>query len=144
MSREKRERFPGLAAFFKFRENKTNLQTEFGAGVTTFLTLAYIVFVQPAILSGRMFGMETGMDFGAVMVATCLAGAAATLFMGLYANYPIAQAPGMGENFFFVFSVIPAAGALISARGWVDAAPWTGGGGEGLLSGVVVRMSAVV
>jgi len=81
------------------------------AGVTTFLTMAYIIFVQPAVLSGAMFGKPTGMDFGAVTAATCLSAALATAIMALYARYPIAQAPGMGENFFFVFSAIPAAAA---------------------------------
>ncbi len=113
-----------LARYFKFEENGTNFRIETGAGITTFLTLAYIIFVQPAVLSGRMFGMETGMDFWAVTTATCLAGALATLIMGIYANYPIAQAPGMGENFFFVFSVIPAAAALITAREWQGTSPW--------------------
>ncbi len=67
-----------------------------------FLTMAYIIFVQPAVLSGKMFGTDTGMDFGAVTTATCVSAALATAIMGLYARYPIAQAPGMGENFFFV------------------------------------------
>ncbi len=99
--------------------------------------MAYIIFVQPAVLSGRMFGMETGMDFGAVMMATCLAGALATFIMGVYANYPIAQAPGMGENFFFVFSVIPAAGVLIAARGWQDTSPWQIALGVVLIAGIL-------
>ena len=88
------------------------------AGMTTFLTMAYIIVVQPAVLSGEMFGMKTGMDFGAVMTATCLSAALATALMALLANYPIAQAPGMGENFFFVFSAIPAATAAGFANGW--------------------------
>ncbi|MFH1039005.1 MAG: NCS2 family permease [PVC group bacterium] len=126
-----------LARYFHFRENGTNLRIETGAGATTFLTLAYIIFVQPAVLSGKMFGMGTGMDFGAIMTATCLAGALATLIMGVYANYPIAQAPGMGENFFFVFSVIPAAAALIAARGWKEVAPWEVALGVVFISGVL-------
>ncbi len=103
---------------FRLEEHGTNVRTELVAGVTTFLTMAYIIFLQPQILSGRMFvpilGPEaiTGLDFGAVTVATCLAAALATLVMGLWANYPIALAPGMGENFFFVLTVIPAAGSL--------------------------------
>src|SRR5205814_9104164 len=90
-------------------ENNTTARTEVIAGVTTFLTMAYIIFVQPAVLSGAMFGKPTGMHFGAVTTATCLAAALATALMAFYARYPIAQAPGMGENFFFVFSAIPAA-----------------------------------
>ena len=107
-----------LERIFKLAENRTTARTELLAGVTTFLTMAYIIVVQPAVLSGAMFGMKTGMDFGAVMTATCLAAALATALMALLARYPIAQAPGMGENFFFVFSVIPAATAAGFANGW--------------------------
>jgi len=86
--------------FFKLRENGTNVRTEVIAGATTFLAMAYIVFVNPDILSA------TGMDFGAVFVATCLAAAIGTLIMGLWAKLPIAQAPGMGLNAFFAFTVV--------------------------------------
>lgn len=126
-----------LARYFRFQENGTSFKVEVGAGITTFMTLAYIIFVQPAVLSGRMFGFETGMDFGAVMTATCLAGALATLIMGIYANYPIAQAPGMGENFFFVFTVIPAASALIAAKGWTGTSPWEVSLGVVFISGAL-------
>jgi AGZA family xanthine/uracil permease-like MFS transporter len=85
---------------FALSAHGTTVRTEVLAGVTTFLTMAYIVFVQPAVLSAA------GMDAGAVMTATCLASAFATLLMGLLANYPIAVAPGMGHNFFFAFTVI--------------------------------------
>lgn len=101
---------------FRLRENGTNVRTELLAGTTTFLTMSYIIFVQPAVLSGSMFKMDTGMDFGSVMTATCLAAALATAIMGIWARYPIAQAPGMGENFFFVFSVLPAAALLIQEK----------------------------
>src|SRR4026207_590752 len=84
----------GLAA------HGTTVRTELLAGLTTFLTMAYIVFVQPAVLSAA------GMDFGAVLVATCLATAFATTLMALLANYPIAVAPAMGHNFFFAYSVV--------------------------------------
>ncbi len=103
---------------FRLAENGTTFRTEVAAGVTTFLTMAYIIVVQPAVLSGTMFGRETGMDFGAVMTATCLSAALATAIMAFYARYPIAQAPGMGENFFFVFSAIPAAAAAGFAYAW--------------------------
>ncbi len=86
-----------LDKFFKLKEHGTNVRTEFVAGTTTFMTMAYIIFVQPALFSGAL-----GMDYGAVMMATCISAAVATLVMGLWANYPIALAPGMGENFFFV------------------------------------------
>lgn len=85
---------------FGISERKSSLRTEVIAGITTFMTMAYIIFVNPAILS------ETGMDFGAVMTATCLASAIGTLIMGLYANYPFALAPGMGLNAFFAFTVV--------------------------------------
>jgi AGZA family xanthine/uracil permease-like MFS transporter len=107
-----------LERVFKLSENRTTPRTEIQAGVTTFLTMAYIIVVQPAVLSGAMFGMKTGMEFGAVMTATCLSAALATLLMALLARYPIAQAPGMGENFFFVFSAIPAATAAGFTNGW--------------------------
>jgi len=89
-----------IERFFKFKEKGTDLKTEIIAGITTFFAMSYIIFVQPSVLS------QGGMDFGAVMVATCLSAAIATFVMGFYANYPIALAPGMGENFYFVFSVI--------------------------------------
>lgn len=107
-----------LERYFRLRENGTTVRIELLAGITTFLTMAYIIFVQPAVLSGRMFGMDTGMDFGAVTVATCVSAAVATAIMGLYGKYPIALAPGMGENFFFVFTVMGAAGAAGFPSPW--------------------------
>src|SRR5262249_6554450 len=85
---------------FQLKEHGTSLRTELVAGVTTFLTMVYIVFVNPSILG------NAGMDKGAVFVATCLAAAVSTLVMALYANYPIALAPGMGLNAFFAFTVV--------------------------------------
>lgn len=89
-----------LDRLFKLTEHNTNVRTELLAGLTTFLTMAYIIFVNPGILA------QTGMDHGAVFVATCLAAAFGCFIMGLYANYPVAQAPGMGLNAFFTFSVV--------------------------------------
>ena len=89
-----------LEKLFKLSANGTDIRTEVIAGVTTFLTMAYIIFVNPAILSA------TGMDKGAVFVATCLAAAIGCFIMGIVANYPIAQAPGMGLNAFFTYSVV--------------------------------------
>jgi len=127
-----------LDRYFGLTEHNTNLRTEFWAGLTTFLTMAYIIFVQPAVLSGSMFGMSTGMDFGAVTVATCVAAALATAIMGLYARYPIAQAPGMGENFFFVFSVLPAAGAAFASQIKAgDTTAWQIGLGAVFIAGVL-------
>lgn len=88
-----------LDRFFKLRENRTSIRTEFLGGATTFMTMSYIIFVQPAILS------QAGMDRGAVMVATCISSAVATLLMGLLANYPVALAPAMGHNIFFAVIV---------------------------------------
>jgi AGZA family xanthine/uracil permease-like MFS transporter len=107
-----------LEDLFQLRERGTDARREIAAGTTTFLTMAYIIVVQPAVLSGRMFGLETGLDFGAVTTATCLAAALSTALMALYARTPIAQAPGMGENFFFVLTVIPAAAAAGYANAW--------------------------
>jgi adenine/guanine/hypoxanthine permease len=89
-----------LDRYFGLTRSGTTIRTEAIAGVTTFLTMAYIVFVNPQILG------NAGMDKGAVFVATCLAAAVSTAMMGLYANYPIALAPGMGLNAFFAFTVV--------------------------------------
>jgi AGZA family xanthine/uracil permease-like MFS transporter len=89
-----------LSRFFGIAENNTTVRTEVLAGCTTFLTMAYIVFVNPAILS------DAGMDRDAVFVATCLAAAVGTAIMGLYANYPVALAPGMGLNAYFTYGVV--------------------------------------
>ena len=89
-----------LEQFFRLREHGTDVRTEVLAGVTTFLTMAYIVFVNPEILS------STGMNRDAVFVATCLAAALGSLIMGLVANWPIGMAPGMGLNAFFAFTVV--------------------------------------
>jgi AGZA family xanthine/uracil permease-like MFS transporter len=103
---------------FGLRDRGTDVRTEVLAGATTFLAMAYIIFVQPAVLSGAMFGIDTGMDFGAVTAATCLSAALATALMGLWARYPVAQAPGMGENVFFVLTAIPAAAAAGAREPW--------------------------
>jgi adenine/guanine/hypoxanthine permease len=93
-----------LERFFSLRENGTDVRREVIAGITTFLTMAYIIFVNPSILSAA------GMPKEGVFVATCIAAALATLVMALYANYPVALAPGMGLNAFFAFSVVGAQG----------------------------------
>ncbi|MBK0414944.1 MULTISPECIES: NCS2 family permease [Chromobacterium] len=93
-----------LDSFFKLKEHGTTVKTEVIAGFTTFLTMAYIILVNPLILS------STGMDLNAVFVATCLAAALGTSIMGLVANYPIALAPGMGLNAYFTFSVVKGMG----------------------------------
>lgn len=90
-----------LEKFFKLKENHTNVRTEIIAGITTFMTMAYIIFVNPDILS------TTGMDKGAVMTATILSAGLTTILMGLVTNYPFALASGMGLNAFFAFVVAP-------------------------------------
>jgi len=85
---------------FKLKENGTNVKTEVLAGITTFMTMAYILIVNPDILSAA------GMDFGAVFTATAVSSIIATLVMAFYANYPFALAPGMGLNAFFAFTVV--------------------------------------
>ena len=89
-----------LEQLFKLSENKTTVRTEIVAGITTFLTMAYIIFVNPDILS------KAGMPFGAVFVSTCVAAAIGCLLMAFLANYPIALAPGMGLNAYFAFVVV--------------------------------------
>ncbi|TRW97914.1 NCS2 family permease [Paracoccus sp. M683] len=99
-----REGERNVERFFKLADHGTSVRTEVIAGVTTFLTMAYIIFVNPDILS------TTGMDRDAVFVATCLAAALGSAIMGLWANWPIGMAPGMGLNAFFAFTVVGAMG----------------------------------
>ncbi|HAT4157474.1 NCS2 family permease [Clostridium perfringens] len=89
-----------MEKFFKLKENNTDAKTEFIAGLTTFMTMAYILIVNPSILSA------TGMDQGAVFTATALSAVISTLIMGLYAKLPFAQAPGMGLNAFFAYTIV--------------------------------------
>ena len=87
-------------SLFNIRERGSTVMTEILAGITTFITMSYIIFVNPSILS------QSGMDFNALIVATCIASAFATFLMAVMANYPIALAPGMGLNAFFTFGVV--------------------------------------
>ncbi|MBO9537487.1 NCS2 family permease [Herbaspirillum sp.] len=107
-----------LDKFFKLSENGTTVRTELLAGLTTFLTMAYIIFVNPSILG------DAGMPKDSVFVATCLAAAIGTLIMGLYANYPIGLAPGMGLNAYFAYAVVKGMGF-----------PWQAALGAVLISG---------
>lgn len=116
-----------LERSFHLTSNGTTVKREIVAGVTTFLAMVYITVVNPAILS------EAGMDFGAVFVATCLAAAIGTLLMGLLANYPIALAPGMGQNAFFTYSVVIGSGH-----------PWQVALGAVFLSGVIFVVLSVL
>lgn len=116
-----------LDSYFKLSENKTTVKKEIIAGVTTFLTMAYIIFVNPAILA------DAGMDRDAVFVATCLAAVVGTLIMGLYANYPVAQAPGMGLNAFFAYTVVLGMGI-----------PWQTALGAVFVSGVLFMILSIL
>ena len=98
MSFQKEENM--LEKIFKLKENGTDVKTEILAGVTTFMTMAYILAVNPSILS------EAGMDQGAVFTATAVASFLGTLFMAFFANYPFALAPGMGLNAYFAYTVV--------------------------------------
>ena len=89
-----------LDNFFKTKSHNTDIQTEIVAGITTFITMAYIIFVNPQMMA------QTGMDHGAIFVGTCLAAAVACLFMGVFANWPVGLAPGMGLNAFFTYTVV--------------------------------------
>lgn len=89
---------------FKLAENSTSVRTELLAGLTTYLTMVYIAFVNPVVLA------DTGMDKGAVFVATCLAAAFGSALMGLYANFPVAVAPGMGLNAYFTYTLVQGMG----------------------------------
>lgn len=110
-----------LKRWFALEENGTNVGTEIRAGLTSFITASYIIFVQPAVLS------QAGMDFGSVMTATCLASALGCLLMGLLANYPILLAPGMGINFYFTYTVVIGQGI-----------PWETALGAVFISGILL------
>src|SRR5438067_3667048 len=93
-----------LEQYFEFKSLGADWKTEILAGFTTFMTMAYIVFVNPAILH------ETGMPLAAVTAATCISAAAGSFLMGAYARYPLALAPGMGLNAYFTYSVVKGMG----------------------------------
>ncbi|HEU4777949.1 MAG TPA: NCS2 family permease [Telluria sp.] len=116
-----------LNRYFKLAENGTDVRTEVVAGLTTFLTMAYIVFVNPAILG------DAGVPKDAVFVATCLAAALGSAIMGLYANYPIGMAPGMGLNAYFAYAVVLGMGI-----------PWQSALGAVFISGCLFLLISVV
>ena len=116
-----------LSRYFEFKKHNTNFSKEILAGVATFLSMSYITVVNPSILS------ETGMDFGAVFVATCLAAAFGSAVMGLLANYPVALAPGMGQNAFFTYGVVIGLGHT-----------WQSALGAVLVSGVIFVILSIL
>ncbi len=115
-----------LERIFNLKANNSTVSQEMIGGTTTFMTMAYIIFVQPAVLSAA------GMDFGAVMIATCLSSAVATFIMAFMANYPIALAPAMGHNFFFVYTICLAMGV-----------PWQTALGANFISGAAFIILAI-
>src|SRR5512145_3404822 len=116
-----------LERLFHLQAAGTSVRIEVLAGITTFVTMAYIIFVQPTVLAAA------GMDFGAVLTATCLASAIATLLMAFLANYPIAVAPAMGHNFFFAFTVVGTMGV-----------PWQVALGGVVVAGLIFILTAGV
>jgi len=116
-----------LNRFFELEQHGTTVRTEILAGITTFLTMAYIIVVNPMILG------DAGMDTGSVFVATCIAAAIGSALMGLYANYPIAQAPGMGLNAFFTYGVVLGMGY-----------PWQTAMGAVFISGICFVLISVL
>ena len=115
-----------LEQYFEFERLGTNWRTEILAGATTFFTMAYIVFVNPSILS------ETGMPFAAVVAATCFCAAFGSILMGAFARYPLALAPGMGLNAYFTYTVVKGMGV-----------PWETALGAVFLSGVAFLNSKI-
>src|SRR5690554_1270039 len=118
-----------LQKFFKLKEHGTNVRTEIIAGITTFMTMAYIIFVNPDILSNAI---DTPNAINAIMTATILAAAFTTILMGFVTNYPFALASGMGLNAFFAFSVVLGMGAS-----------WQAALGAVVISGIVFFVLAV-
>lgn len=116
-----------LAKIFKLKERNTNVKQEFMGGLVTFLTMAYIIFVNPNVLS------ETGMDKGALISVTCMAGVIGTLVVGFWANVPFAMAPGMGLNAMFTYTLVLTQGAT-----------WQQALGVVFLSGVVFIIISVL
>ncbi|MFQ6617252.1 MAG: NCS2 family permease [Fidelibacterota bacterium] len=114
-----------IERIFLLSENDTTVRRELIAGFTTFVTMSYIIFVQPGVMK------ESGMDFGAVLVATCISSALATFLMAFLANYPIALAPAMGHNFFFTYTVCGA--VALGGLGY----PWQIALGSIFISGTI-------
>jgi AGZA family xanthine/uracil permease-like MFS transporter len=113
-------------AYFKFHEHQATWRTELLAGLTTFITMAYIIFVNPAILS------QTGMPLAAVTTSTCLCAAFGSIMMGALANYPLALAPGMGLNAYFTYTVVKGMGV-----------PWQTALGAVFVSGIIFLLLTI-
>lgn len=116
-----------MEKIFNFKERNTNVKTEITAGITTFMTMAYILVLQP------MFMGAAGMDFGAVTVVTAILSAIFSIFMGIYTNLPFALAPAMGSNAFFAYTLV--AGGIVN---------WETGLGMVFISGVIFIILTVL
>lgn len=126
-----------LERYFSLRENGTTVVRELLAGLTTFLTMSYILVVQPSVLCTDYAGNPTGMDSGGVLLATALSSAFATLLMGCYARLPFALAPGMGQNFFFVSVIMSLGAAGVGA-------PWQTALGIVFIAGVLFLVATLI
>ncbi len=127
--------------FFHYTAYNSTFKTELIAGLSTFAAMAYIICIQPALFSGQMTGSATGMPFDALVTTTCIASAIGTLLMGILANYPIGLAPGMGSNFFVLFSVMSAC-AVVTGGKMGDPVVWQTAMGVVLISGVIFLITS--
>ena len=130
-----------LDGFFHYSAHGSSLRTEIVAGITTFAAMAYIICIQPALFSGRMAGTATGMPFDALVTTTCIASAIGTFLMGFLANYPIGLAPGMGTNFFVLFSVMGSCAAVTGGK-IGDPTVWRTAMGVVLISGILFLITS--
>ncbi len=130
-----------LDRFFHYSALGSSFRTEVVAGLSTFAAMAYIICVQPALFSGQMTGSVTGMPFGPLVTTTCLASAIGTLLMGLLANYPVGLAPGMGTNFFVLFSVMGGCAVITGAKAG-EPVIWQTAMGVVLISGVLFLITS--
>ena len=130
-----------LDRFFHYSLHGSSFKTEIIAGLSTFAAMAYIICIQPALFSGQMTGVPTGMPFDALVTTTCIASAFGTILMGLLANYPIGLAPGMGTNFFVMFSVMGACAAVTGGKSG-DPVVWQTAMGVVLISGILFLITS--
>ena len=130
-----------LDRFFHYTELKSSFRTEVIAGLSTFAAMAYILCIQPALFSGQMTGTATGMPFGALVTTTCIASAIGSILMGVMANYPVGLAPGMGSNFFVLFSVMTAC-AVVTGGKMGDPVVWQTAMGVVLISGILFLLTS--
>ena len=130
-----------LDRFFHYSAQRSTFRTELIGGLSSFAAMAYIICIQPALFSGQMTGVPTGMPFGALLTTTCIASAIGSILMGVLANYPIGLAPGMGANFFVLFSVMTAC-ATVTGGKMGDQVVWQTAMGVVLISGVIFLLTS--